>query len=222
MVVRTGNPQFQRTGHGGRRTDHPDSVVPSGARGSRDGAMAVFGPDGTVLSTDSGFAALMELPGGRIGPGTTIEEILRRPPVDLGEDLDAREDRGSGEEEGPVSELVLASGKKVVLTRIALSDGGFILRCEPAWDRNLQHADEAIRSLMDSAIDNMAGGIRIFDRDFRLVFFNKLAVELSRYPEHFFRPGTPYETFLGYSESREEYIEDTGVVAERLRRAKEA
>jgi signal transduction histidine kinase len=199
-----------------------NSGAPCGAREAVGGGTAVFGPGGDLVCFNDRYAALMEFPGAFIRPGMSFDEILRYDADRNTVNSRPEKTRVVNGNEFLYSELTLPSGNVRAVTRTPLGDGGFAISVKPVTGRDQwEQEDAGARHFIYTAIDNMADGVRVFDRNLKLVAFNKVAVELSTYPEHMFRLGTPYEEFLRYSEVRCEYIEDPGIVAERVKRLRE-
>jgi signal transduction histidine kinase len=194
----------------------------SGSQETVGGGTAVFGPEGDLVCFNDRYVALMEFPGAFIKLGMSYDEILR---------YDADRNAVNSRTEKPriingneffYSELTLPSGNVRAITRTPLADGGFVISVDAVtgcdqWEQ----IDGGAQTFIYTAIDNMADGIRVFNRDLKLVAFNDVAIELSMYPKHLFRLGTPLEEFLRYSEARTEYIQDAEVVAERIKRIRE-
>jgi PAS domain S-box-containing protein len=186
------------------------------------GGTAVFGPDGNLVHFNDRYVALMEVPGAFIRLGMSYDEILRYDADRNALNSRAEKLRIVNGNEFLYSELTLPSGNVRAITRTPLVDGGFVISVEPVTGRDQwEQKDGGAQNFIYTAIDNMADGIRVFDRDLKLVAFNEVAVELSMYPKHLFRLGTPIEEFLRYSEARAEYVGDPGVIVKRLKRIRE-
>jgi signal transduction histidine kinase len=198
------------------------SGAPCGAREAVGSGTAVFEPGGDLVCFNDRYAALMEFPGAFIKTGMSHDEILRYDADRNAVNSRPEKTRIVNGNEFLYSELTLPSGNVCAVTRTPLGDGGFVISVKPVPGRDQwQQEDAGARHFIYSAIDNMADGVRVFDRDLKLVAFNKVAIELSMYPEHLFRLGTPIEDFLRYSEARTEYVRDPEVIGERFKRIRE-
>ena len=75
--------------------------------------------------------------------------------------------------------------------------------------------------VLQATIDNMPAGIRVFDKDLRLVMWNQSGFEMLGFPAVFARVGTPYDAFLDFTvkhgDSRSESIADRLARAQSLR-----
>jgi diguanylate cyclase (GGDEF)-like protein/PAS domain S-box-containing protein len=61
------------------------------------------------------------------------------------------------------------------------------------------------KSDLDVVMENIRHGIAYIDRDLKLVICNKSFLELTRFPEEFGTPGTPFESFMRVNAERGEY-----------------
>ncbi len=77
-------------------------------------------------------------------------------------------------------------------------------------------------SLLQAGLDHIDQGISVFDRDLRLVGWNRRFIELIDLPPEMVRMGAPFEDFIRYNAERGEYgpggVDE--LVAERLRAAR--
>ncbi len=81
----------------------------------------------------------------------------------------------------------------------------------------------AQRDSLETCLDNMSQGISHFDRDLKVVSFNRRFLEILEFPPDRFSPGDPFEDLLRFNAERGEYgpgdIEEQ--VAERVALARE-
>ena len=75
-------------------------------------------------------------------------------------------------------------------------------------------------AILQATIDNMADGIRVFDKDLRLLAWNRHVFEMFGFPEEFAKVGTPYSAFIDYAKSRGDYHESSETLDDRLDRAR--
>ncbi len=77
-------------------------------------------------------------------------------------------------------------------------------------------------SLLQSSLDHIDQGFSVFDRDLRLVAWNRRFIELIDLPPPMVRTGAPFESFLRYNAERGEYgpgpVDE--LIAERVRAAR--
>ena len=64
---------------------------------------------------------------------------------------------------------------------------------------------ERTRSVMQTVLDNMAGGVMLFDKDFKLQFVNRQVVEFQRYPADLLQRGTPGREILRHQVERGDF-----------------
>ena len=82
--------------------------------------------------------------------------------------------------------------------------------------------DDGHPSLLQAGLDHIDQGISVFDRDLRLVGWNRRFIELIDFPPEMVRIGTPFEAFIRYNAARGEYGEGAvdDLVAARVRAAR--
>ncbi len=58
---------------------------------------------------------------------------------------------------------------------------------------------------MQTVLDNMIGGVMLFDKDFRLQFVNRQVMEFQNYPPDIIKPGVPGEEILRFQVKRGDF-----------------
>jgi PAS domain-containing protein len=58
---------------------------------------------------------------------------------------------------------------------------------------------------MQTVLDNMIGGVMLFDKDFRLQFVNRQVMEFQNYPPDIIRPGISGEDILRFQVERGDF-----------------
>jgi PAS domain S-box-containing protein len=113
-----------------------------------------------------------------------------------------------------------ASGKYLEFTFTPLEDGSVLAVNRDITE--LKHREEALasakeaaerarddaertRQIMQTVLDNMIGGVMLFDKDFRLQFVNRQVVEIQSYPADIIRPGTPGQDILRFQVGRGDF-----------------
>jgi len=64
---------------------------------------------------------------------------------------------------------------------------------------------ERTRQIMQTVLDNMIGGVMLFDRDFRLQFVNRQLMEIQSYSPDIIKPGIPGEDILRFQVKRGDF-----------------
>ncbi len=192
--------------------------------------IAVFDANLRLLLFNRSYGELFEYPPGFLQLGMRYEEILC---FDA-----ARDEYGGGGSETHIRErlararvcpaqparheLVRPGGTVLALHRAPTPGGGFIDTYTDITQR--KKAEEEARRNADflrSAIENMADGVRVFDKDLRLVAWNRRAFEMLGFPEDLARAGTPYASFLDFTVKRGDYAGGPeNPLAEKLVRAR--
>src|SRR2546423_3295687 len=113
-----------------------------------------------------------------------------------------------------------ASGKYLEITFRQLSDGSVLSVNRGITE--LKEREEAIaaakeaaeaarddvertRQIMQTVLDNMIGGVMLFDKDFRLQFANRQVMEFQNYPPDVIKPGISGEDILRFQVRRGDF-----------------
>jgi signal transduction histidine kinase len=117
------------------------------------------------------------------------------------------------------------NGRVISVDRGPIPSGGFINTYTDITKRQ-RIEEEAIRNaqLLRATLENMADGVRVFDKDMQLVAWNTKSLEMLNYPPEMGKVGTHYTEFVDYSTSRGDYRDEKGTEGReaRLNRAKGA
>lgn len=120
-------------------------------------------------------------------------------------------------------ERTMPDGRVLEIHRGPWPGGGFISTYSDITERK-RADDSAKRSaeLLETTLENMADGIRVYDSDLRLVVCNRRALEMFDHPPFLGRVGTHYSDLLAYNEENGQYAADPTVESteSRLERAK--
>lgn len=116
-------------------------------------------------------------------------------------------------------------GRVIAIDRGPIPGGGFINTYTDITNRK-RIEEEAVRNaqLLRETLENMADGVRVFDKDLRLVAWNSKSLEMLNYPPEMGRVGMHYTEFVDYSTERGDYRDEKGTEGRdaRLKRAKSA
>lgn len=202
-----------------------DTVLNSLSQG-----LAVFDADLRLILFNRSYVDLFEYPPGFIKTGIGFEDILRfnLSRGEFGRDVDAEQyardsiERARTDARVTRNEHVRPNGTVLALRRVALPEGGFINTYIDITERKKAEAQARHNAeVLQAAVDNMAAGIRVFDKDLKLTTWNRLAFEMLDFPQEFARVGTPYTRFLDYAQKRGDYKgEQRGSFDEKLARAR--
>lgn len=193
--------------------------------------IAVFDGDLRLRAFNRRYVELFEYPDGYLKLGMTYEEIIRfnvargEYPGNDGE-AHIRERLDRVRTRGHVTtrhEHARPNGAVIALRRAPVPGGGFINTYTDITQRK-QAEEEARRNaeILQTTLDNMADGIRVFDKELKLLAWNRIAFEMFGFPAELARKGTPYSTFLDYTTRRGDYRDDPiqETLHQRLDRAK--
>jgi signal transduction histidine kinase/HPt (histidine-containing phosphotransfer) domain-containing protein/FixJ family two-component response regulator len=99
-----------------------------------------------------------------------------------------------------------ASGKYLEITFRPLADGSVLAVNRDITElKEREEAAERTRQIMQTVLDNMIGGVMLFDQDFRLQFVNRQVMEFQNYPSDIIKPGIPGEEILRFQVKRGDF-----------------
>jgi signal transduction histidine kinase len=174
----------------------------------------VYDADLRLLLFNRRYIDMFAYPPDFLRPGLKYEDILRFN-ADRGE-------YGAGDPEAHIRvrlarardclerssrhEHVRSDGTVIALRQGPVPGGGFIgIYTDITERKRSEAAARENTDILQAAVDNMADGVRVFDKDLRLRAWNQRAFELFGFPDEFARIGTPYATFLDFSLQRGDY-----------------
>jgi PAS domain S-box-containing protein len=195
----------------------------------QDGVMLV-GEDHVMRFANKGFGEHLMFPEDLARPGVDIRELLRFQARrgDFGEidknhgieqEVDARTSMILAPA-GMQTERRVASGKYLEMTYRPLGDGSILAvyrdvtslkEREEALAAAKEQAEaarddvERTRQIMQTVLDNMIGGVMLFDKDFRLQFLNRQLMEFQNYPPDRIKPGVTGEQILRFQVERGDF-----------------
>jgi PAS domain S-box-containing protein len=114
------------------------------------------------------------------------------------------------------------NGKVIAIRFMPTPNGGFINTYVDITDRKRAEDEAAHTSaVLKATLENMADGVRVFDKDLRLIACNRQSLEMFGYPPQYGEIGTPYESFMYTNLERGDYGDCTPEQLEnRLARAR--
>jgi PAS domain S-box-containing protein len=205
-----------------------------------DGVM-LLGRDRTVKFASQRVLEFQQYPPELAHPGTTIEDILRFQaergdfgPVDDIEEALRQRIALIENPAGSSYERRAASGRYLEFRHRPLEDGSVLLvnrditelkQREEALAAAKEAAEaarddvERTRGVMQTVLDNMTGGVMLFDKDFKLQFTNRQVIEFQGYPPELIRRGTSGRDILRHQIERGDFgaVEDVEAkVSERV------
>ena len=160
-------------------------------------------------------------------PGTPIRDVLRfqaergdfGPTKNVEKTVEQRL-KMIRKPEGVRYERSAASGKYLEITFNPLEDGSVLAINRDITE--LKHREEALaaakeaaeaarddvertRQIMQTVLDNMIGGVMLFDKDFVLQFVNRQVMEFQNYPPDIIKPGISGNDILRYQVKRGDF-----------------
>ncbi len=127
-------------------------------------------------------------------PGRTTEEVIRS----------RIDSAGLNQEQRIVHQR--PNGKVIIIYRKPMAGGGFITTfTDITEDIRIKEEAEGQAKLLKLVLDSIKQGIRVFDKDLKLVLANRRVVDDFGYPEAFARVGASYESTVRLSVEAGEY-----------------
>lgn len=98
------------------------------------------------------------------------------------------------------------NGTVIAISRGPIPGGGFINTYTEITERK-RIEEEATRraELLTATLENMADGVRVFDKDLKLIACNSKSLEMFGYPPELGRIGTPYADYIAFNTRRGDY-----------------
>jgi signal transduction histidine kinase len=217
-----------------RRTKPATNIRFDNVLGALMQGVAVIDADDRLAYHNDRLIELLEYPKGFIRTGMPYTEIVAFN-RDRGVKDHSRRDvllKGVANRimrrEGPFRlELELPGGHVLALRHAPLPEGGFVNTYTRITSRS-QSEDRARRSLelLQQVLANMADGVRVFDKDLKLVAYNEKSFDIMGVPKALRRIGVSFEELAEFTRRRGDYDEqgtgDDESMAERIRRARDA
>jgi diguanylate cyclase (GGDEF)-like protein len=163
---------------------------------SQEGIVVVDADDRIALA-NAQAADFLGVPLDLMGPGVPLAGLLPalEGSVDAGGVLMRR-----GGDRAATSEVQLADGRWLRVSRSATRDGGFIVVCSDVTLSKKQKAHLRETNLrLDAALDNMSQGLCMFDAQSRLEVVNRRFFEIFGLPRDRIRTGTTFREILELS-----------------------
>lgn len=172
--------------------------------------IALFDADRNLVVFNQHYPELFDYPAGLLRVGMNYEEILRFNAGRGGaSDLDLYVRQRLAESRSPIPtrrEHVRPDGKVIAIRYTPTPDGGFINTYTDITSRKRAEAEaEQMGAVLKATLEHMADGIRVFDKDLRLVVCNQKALDMFGYPQEYGEAGTPYEKFMDVNLKRGDY-----------------
>jgi diguanylate cyclase (GGDEF)-like protein len=163
---------------------------------SQEGVVVVDANDGIVLA-NAQAADFLGLSPNLLKPGTPLSQL--EPALQGAGDaahMLIRRDKNLQ----TTSEILMADGRWLRISRSATRDDGFIVLCSDI--SRLKKQEWSLREtnlLLDAALENMSQGLCLFDAQNRLEVFNRRYLEIFRLPRERIKPGITFREVIEVS-----------------------
>ena len=160
---------------------------------SQEGVVVVDANDGIVLA-NAQAADFLGLSPNLLKPGTPLSQL--EPALQGAGDaahMLIRRDKDLQ----TTSEILMADGRWLRISRSATRDDGFIVLCSDI--SRLKKQEWSLREtnlLLDAALENMSQGLCLFDAQNRLEVFNRRYLEIFRLPRERVKPGITFREVM--------------------------
>ena len=194
------------------RANLAQSRLAGALEGLSDG-LALFDRDDILLMCNELYRAMLGEVGRTLQPGMTFEQILRAniaqgilpcPP----DETEVWVSQRMALHRNPATpiEWQLASGRWIQIREQYLNDGGAVViltDITATKERERELADKT--ELLQRTLENMGEGIDVYDKDMRLVAWNRRMLELLELPSQLTRVGTAFETTMRFLAERGDF-----------------
>ena len=160
--------------------------------------LCMFGADERLIVCNRRYLDIYGLDPAVAKPGIANRELLMHwmtnvdePGMSIEAFYEKRKAAVAGKADSPIR-LHLKDGRVIEVTSRATPDGGWVSAHEDVTER--MHYEKALREqnlLLDAALENMAHGLCVFDKDWRIVARNSRYLEIYGFTPEDARPGTP-------------------------------
>lgn len=174
--------------------------------------IALFDADRKLVLFNRHYPELFDYPADLLHVGMRYEDILRfncervnRSPSEY--DSYVRDRLAEVQSKTPARrEHVRPNGNVIAVRFTPTPDGGFINTYVDISARKRAEAEaERNAEVLKATIENMADGVRVFDKDLRLVVCNQKSLDMFGYPQEYGVTGTPYERYMHLTLERGDY-----------------
>jgi signal transduction histidine kinase len=115
------------------------------------------------------------------------------------------------------------NGIVMAIHRGPIPGGGFINTYTDITERKrIEEEEKRHTALLAATLENMTDGVRVFDKDLKLVACNSKSLEMFDYPPELGKIGTPYADFIAFNAKRGDYAhtDDSQSAMARIARAR--
>jgi diguanylate cyclase (GGDEF)-like protein/PAS domain S-box-containing protein len=183
--------------------------------------LCVFDKDWRLVVRNRRYLDMYGLTPEQSLPGTPMIEVIRSsmarrthpPDVSAEEYLEQFKHRVAGSKDGVVNRRVVIGGRLLAIRHQKMANGGWVGTFEDITEREraAEELSEQYRRF-DAALENMAHGLCMFDKDWRVIVHNRRFLELYRLTPEAVKPGTRLLDLIRYSQ-------DNGIHAEKYESA---
>ena len=159
--------------------------------------LTLFGADERLVVCNEQYLRVYELDPDVVKPGITHREVIEHfvsqgnAPGRSAEDVYTRRMSEIRHGESTIGYLIRSDGHTIQSISSPMPDGGWVSACYDVTDRMRQ--EEALKQqnrLLDAALENMAHGLCVYDKDMRLVCCNSRYLDFYKLSPDEARPGT--------------------------------
>jgi diguanylate cyclase (GGDEF)-like protein/PAS domain S-box-containing protein len=170
--------------------------------------LCVFDEDWRVVVRNRRYLEMYGLSPKETLPGTPVLEVIRssmargthQTELTPEQYLDAFKRRVAENKDGIIDRRVVIRGRQLTVRHQRMANGGWVGTFEDITEREraAEELSEQYRRF-DAALENMAHGLCMFDRDWRVIVHNRRFLELYGLRPEAVRPGTPLLDLIRFS-----------------------
>src|SRR5689334_18227239 len=159
--------------------------------------LTLFGADERLILCNEQYLRIYRLDPAVIKPGISLRELIAHfvdqghAPGRSAEEIYQQRRNEIARGESSVGVMTCGDGRTIQAISSPMPDGGWVTACHDITDRT-RHEDALKQQnlLLDAALENMAHGLCVYDKDMRLVCRNSLYLEFYKLTAEEAKPGT--------------------------------
>ena len=159
--------------------------------------LTLFGADERLILCNEQYLRIYRLDPAVIKPGISLRDMIAHfvdqghAPGHSAEEIYERRRSEIARGESSVGVMTCGDGRTIQAISSPMPDGGWVTACHDITDRT-RHEDALKQQnlLLDAALENMAHGLCVYDKDMRLVCRNSLYLEFYKLTAEEAKPGT--------------------------------
>jgi diguanylate cyclase (GGDEF)-like protein len=189
------------------------NILFNAAIGNMVQALCMYDADNRLIVSNEKYASFFNADPDVVKPGVTLYEVFEHGvargtyPGVTADELYARRQSSIGEGGSRSYDQAMADGRTLAVSINSMSKGGWVGTFSDVTEQRRLEAERAAmldelrrqNRLFDAALDNMAHGLCVFDKDWRIIVRNRRYLEIYGLTPDLAQPGTPLVDVMRHS-----------------------